>query len=346
MRSKLRQAVVDFYPQVKDKLTVSVSYMEASKAFLDLHPNMGGYAIQTVRKYLIETHTGKKKFHPLDISELSPIEEQVKPDLSGNFGIESNIIDIPASWAEHKPTYRLSGFQKLGVISDIHLPYHDVPAIQAALYFLKDKKIDALLINGDLMDFKSITHHPGRERIKFATIQEEVNVGRKFLTVLRQFFPNIPIFYKEGNHEVWLTLAVNKVPQLATLEGIDTPSLLKIRDYDIQFVPEWQVMEYGRLNIIHGHEIKVSGIHVAANLLRKAGDNILSGHFHREQHFQQRNINGNIYGAWVLGCLADLKPHYAGCNPQSEHGCGIVDLLDDSGMFKVTQQRIYNGRII
>jgi predicted phosphodiesterase len=38
-------------------------------------------------------------------------------------------------------------------MSDIHLPYHSVEALTTAIQFLKDEKIDALILNGDTRDF-------------------------------------------------------------------------------------------------------------------------------------------------------------------------------------------------
>ena len=59
---------------------------------------------------------------------------------------------IPKSQSEPWKPIKLDG-SRLGVISDIHIPYHDEQAVRAALVHLKKDKIDHLLINGDLCDF-------------------------------------------------------------------------------------------------------------------------------------------------------------------------------------------------
>ena len=334
MKIALREGIAEFFDEIEKDIKAT-SIRKASRTFLERHPEYAEYSPNTVREYIIDHKANPKLYEAT---------ENRTPDLSGDFNFTK--IDIPSSWAISKPQYPLNGFKNLGIISDLHIPYHDHNAIAAALTELKKRDIDALLINGDLMDFKSICHHLSRERIGFATIAEELVVGRKFLTELRKFFPSIPIFLKEGNHEVWLTLAINKRPQLASLDGQNLESQLKLKDYDINFIPEWQVIRYGKLSIIHGHEVRLTGVTPARSLWLKTYDNCLAGHVHRQHSYSVKSIDRDVYGCWTTGCLADLYPAYAGANPQAEHGCARVQMLDDDGMFHVELIRIYNGRVI
>ena len=41
---------------------------------------------------------------------------------------------------------------KLGIINDIHIPFHNKENLNAALEFLKQKEINGLLLNGDIID--------------------------------------------------------------------------------------------------------------------------------------------------------------------------------------------------
>ena len=307
---------------------------ELAEEFAERYPDLvEGYKFESIRSIFKRISAGDYEQELRDV-----------PDLDGDLDL-GLYIDIPASWAEFKGPYHIKGIDKLGIISDLHLPYHDVPAIQAALYHLKKQKINGLLINGDFMDFKSICHHKSGERLGTATLQEELKVGRSCLEQIRNFFPGIPIIFKEGNHEVWLTRYINNVPQLATIEGVSIQDQLKLRDFDIEFVPDWQKMTYGKLNIIHGHEVRASGKTPAKNLWDKCFDNVLCGHVHRQHEYSVKRIDGQIYGCWTTGCLSDLYPYYAGAAPQAEHGCAIVD-LEQGGDFRVRLQRIINGRLI
>ena len=325
---KLTKAIISYFKVNKGK----GSLRDLTSSFIDKYPELcKDVKDDTVLHYFKRASAGfwnEDKYADPNLSE----------DLE--FG---TYFDIPASWAEFKAPYVIDSISKLGVISDLHIPYHDVPAIQAAVYHLKRENVDGVLINGDFMDFKSICHHKSGERVSSATLQEEINVGRKVIEQIRRFFPNIPVIFKEGNHEVWLTRYINERPQLATVEGVDIQSLLKLKDHDITFVNDWQKVVFGRLNIIHGHEVRVSGKTPAKNLWDKCYDNVLCGHVHRQHEYSVKRIDGQIYGCWTTGCLADLYPYYAGAAPQAEHGCAIVEQGD---IFKVKLQRIINGRLV
>ena len=46
----------------------------------------------------------------------------------------------------------IDGFN-VGVLADLHIPYHDRAAIETAITHLKKDKIDSLVLLGDVCDF-------------------------------------------------------------------------------------------------------------------------------------------------------------------------------------------------
>ena len=64
-----------------------------------------------------------------------------------------NPYSLPASDEIEYLPYNISGHKRIGILSDIHAPYHNIAALTAAIEFLKKEKVDAVLLNGDTIDF-------------------------------------------------------------------------------------------------------------------------------------------------------------------------------------------------
>jgi len=47
--------------------------------------------------------------------------------------------------------------KKLAVLSDIHVPYHSISALECALDKIYEEKPDAILLNGDTVDFYGLS---------------------------------------------------------------------------------------------------------------------------------------------------------------------------------------------
>jgi hypothetical protein len=58
-----------------------------------------------------------------------------------------NPYNLPASDETAFEPYVIKGHKKVTIFSDIHVPYHSIDAITAALQYAKKSKPDALLLN-------------------------------------------------------------------------------------------------------------------------------------------------------------------------------------------------------
>jgi predicted phosphodiesterase len=271
--------------------------------------------------------------------DLDPLGVLRKPD-----DISKIFFDIPETYAKHQSPLKLDGYgKKMGIISDIHFPIHDRPAVMAAHAHLKAENIDCLLLLGDIMDTSNLTRHAHRQSLSY-TWREELEVARAYIKSLRILFPNIPIVYHFGNHESWMTQYL--VRQASQLEGeYLLQERLKFEEFNIEYVDEFRLMTYGHLFLHHGHMLGISGgRNVATRILDKHGVNLLVGHYHRQMTDEKTNLDGRLHAVWINGCLADQHPSY---NPygNSTHGCSIVNLSSDS-TFHVSQYRILNGKVI
>jgi predicted phosphodiesterase len=261
------------------------------------------------------------------------------------FGLNKVFFEIPESLADHPAMFDATGMGKVvGVISDIHLPLHDRPALMGAASYLKERDIDMLILNGDILDCSNLTRHSQRKAMRY-TWSQELEVARAFFSSLRVLFPKIPILYLEGNHENWVKqYLVRQAPQLSG--DYELEKVLGLDQHDIQWLPEDRVVKYGKLYIMHGHQLRIGGsMNVAEKVLRKAGVNVMCGHWHQQAYYEKKNLVDEIHACWINGALCDLHPDYMPYNNHG-HGLAIVELLDGDGTFNVTQRKVINGRVI
>ena len=83
-----------------------------------------------------------------------------------------------------------------GVISDLHIPFHDMDAIIESIQWLLEQKIDVLWLGGDVADHYSLSRFSQYQPI---SIQQEAIECRKILDLLCRSFPQVNII--SGNHE-------------------------------------------------------------------------------------------------------------------------------------------------
>jgi hypothetical protein len=115
-------------------------------------------------------------------------------------GKAGQLAAMPPSVAKPWLPFVVSNPGRVGIISDLHVPYHSEQAIEAAINQLKRDKIDTLLINGDLADWYvcSRWEQNPHNRIGF---KAEMDAVKQMLLLLRQTFGKTRIIFKAGNHE-------------------------------------------------------------------------------------------------------------------------------------------------
>lgn len=271
---------------------------------------------------------------------LSQREAELEDVFADDLGSDD---ELPEGITEAKPPFVLPGKRVL-VLSDIHAPYHDVPALKAALSYGRERDIDTIVLNGDVCDFYSVSRwdrDPDRRRLKW-----ELDLTKNLLDKIRGRFPNVQIVYKLGNHDERYDLYIAKrADELYGVEEVAFESLLHLRDYGVECVRDKRIIRAGKLSILHGHEFfGGGGVNVARNARMKANDNVLIGHHHRTQEDLAKRLDGSIYGGWSSGCLCDLSPLYAPRN-QWNHGFAFVE-IETGGNFRVHNKKVFNGEVL
>jgi len=237
-------------------------------------------------------------------------------------------------------------YKRLGVLSDIHIGHHDLEALKIALQYIKEKDIDCLLFNGDVFDGRSVSHW--ERDVKSLDAQHEIQMNRKFWGAVRKMFPNIPIIYKLGNHDIWWERYLRThCIEVSGMPEFELHRILNLEQMQVQHVADLVRIEYGKLNILHGHEFRNRSMTVSPSRTNfmKSFDNILCGHNHQPTSTIMKDITGKQYGSWSTGCLCNLSAKYMPYN-QWQHGFAIVDITDLEGSFQVHNKVILNGKVL
>ena len=251
--------------------------------------------------------------------------------------VKSNLgLDIAEGIKElpEKPI-QIRNAKSVLIISDLHFPFHDKRAIETAVNYRDN--IDCIIILGDMLDM-----YQGSKFDKdpsYKKIQDEIEIGKKFLEYLRGKFKNAQIIFLEGNHDVRLKLYLwRNAAALAGVDALKLESLLDLIKYNVKFCSNGNILQLGGLHLIHGNEARVGGgINVARSMMLRTFDNIMFGHFHKRQTFDEVTINGKEFAAWSIGCLCQLRPQFL---PLAKWawGFGIIELSGND--FEVSNKRI------
>jgi predicted phosphodiesterase len=271
---------------------------------------------------------------------------------------------IPQSLAVPWVPFRLPDGVGL-VISDLHIPFHSTDAIEAAVKLGKKRKVNWILLNGDVADFYMVSKFdkvPGRVKMR-----DELTAVREFLAYLQKTFPGIPIFFKLGNHDERLDLYVyQKAPELAGIPSIRLPHILTA-DYSnlpkivedsepllqhpvwemelsgITFIGDQRILMAGELPVLHGHELGKAfapPVNAARGAFLKALSHVFIGHSHQRSEHSEKTLMGKIITTYSAGCLCNMTPEYARVNKWS-HGAALIEV--DGSRFFVENRKIIDG---
>lgn len=247
---------------------------------------------------------------------------------------------MPASKAEPWTPHDLGVVGKVGILSDIHVPYHDPIALRAAVDHLAEAEIDAIVLNGDTADFYTISRWTKDPRKR--DLPGELAQIRELLGWIRQTFPEIPILFKNGNHEErWRAWLWQHAPEISAEPEMGLAAWLHLDRHGMQLVEDHRPIMLGKLPVLHGHE-KGKGISSPVNQARGAflrlHHTVLEGHGHRTSGHCEPDMWGSEVFCWSTGCLCDLRPEYARINKWN-HGFAIVT-THAGGEFDVENLRI------
>jgi predicted phosphodiesterase len=254
-----------------------------------------------------------------------------------------NPYNLPQSDEAVYEPYNLDA-KRLLVLSDIHIPYHSIDALTCAFDYAKKEKPDAILLNGDTIDFFGLSRF--MKDPKKRSVAHELQAFKELVDVIKKNF-NAKIYYKMGNHcERYEHFLWMKAHELVGIEEFDFSNIIKARAEGIEIIKDKRIMKAGDLNIIHGHEFGgsvFSPVNIARGLFLKGKVSAMQGHNHQTSEHTESNMNGEITTTWSLGCLCELHPAYLPINKWN-WGMALIDI--DGQNFEVRNKRIHNGKVL
>lgn len=254
-----------------------------------------------------------------------------------------NPYNLPQSEETDYTPFVIKGAKRVGILSDIHVPYHNIEALTTAITYLKNQKIDALLLNGDTIDCHRLSRFikdPKKRNFK-----HELDTFKSLFEVLQKEL-KCKIYFKLGNHEErYQHFLYEKAGELVGVEEFEFENIIKARANGIEVISNKRIIKLNGLNGIHGHEY-IGGIsapvNVARGLYMRGKVSAFQGHNHASSSHTETDMNGKIVTTWSIGCLCELHPMYMPLNKWN-HGFAIVDISDNGQDFNFYNKTIYKG---
>jgi len=261
---------------------------------------------------------------------------------------DTNPYKLPDSEEKIREPYVLPlADNNILLISDLHIPYHNIKAITLALDYGKEQKVNTIIINGDLMDFYHMSRFerdPRKRSIKF-----EFDSTKAFLVILRESFPNAQIYWLKGNHDVryehWL---MSKAPEVFDDPYYQLEERLKLNEQRIHLIGDKTLVKAGKLHIHHGHLFFrgfMAPVNSARGLFMKAKQSTICGHVHKISEHTETNLDGEMTTTWTTGCLCELSPDYSPFANNYAHGFAHIKVNSDD-TYSVKNFRIYKGKLL
>jgi len=257
-----------------------------------------------------------------------------------------NPLRLPESFEDNWTPYVMPSLtRRLLILSDIHLPYHNIEALELAIQYGIEMGADSVLLNGDTLDCYSLSKYEKDPRKR--GFSDELESGRQLLAYLRQEFDGCPIYFKMGNHEERYERYLSfKAPELLDCSEFKLDMLLRFGEYGVQLITDKRIIKAGKLSIMHGHEFfgGGAGVNPARGYFMRSKESVLCGHNHQTSEHTEPTLSGDIITAWSTGCLSELHPMYMPVNKWNL-GFAFVEIETD-GTFKVHNKRIFKGKVL
>jgi len=298
------------------------------------------------------------KEHPLHFTSAENIRSLIRV-ITGNSGLKfKNLLEdkslvrparkstdylLPESYANDFTHYKIKQSRTL-IVSDLHFPYQNNKAITLALDYGKEKKVDCILINGDLIDFANISRHEKDWRHR--NINNEFDAIKLFFKTLRQHFPKTKIVYKLGNHdERWEKFLYSKAPEIFDMPEFQLEIILRLGELKIDIVKDKRPIILGKLTVLHGHELMgMGGVNPARATFTKTMEDTLVGHYHRTSSHSEPTMNNRLINVHSQGCLCEMNPMFMPVNKWNL-GFSYVELNIKTGEYFLENKKIVKGKV-
>lgn len=243
------------------------------------------------------------------------LQSPAGPAINGRF---SDFPVTPAPQASDIELELRSGF--VIVASDLHLwPNEFTLMLKALLWACKEFKPKALILNGDVMDFPSISRHDPIGWETNPKVADEIENAQDVCHELALACPRgARKIWTLGNHDKrFETRLARNDPELAKVKGVH------LKDHFPVWEPAWSTLinpREGVFSCLVKHRFR-GGIHAVHNNLLWTGNHIVTGHLHSAQvRALTYHAERTIWGV-DSGCVAEPNArafrHYSETNPKN-----------------------------
>lgn len=258
-----------------------------------------------------------------------------------------NPYNLPESYEEKREAFVLpKACNNILLISDLHIPYHNIKAVTIALDYGKANDVNTIFINGDLIDNHQVSRFETDPKKR--SVKQEFDATKQFLVSLRAAFPDAAIYWLKGNHCIrWEKFLLMKVREIWDDEYFQLEERLQLNSVKVKLLDDKTLVKAGKLSITHGHHI-FKGVFTPVNPSRgaflRAKQSLIVGHLHRASHHPEVDLDGKIISCWSTGCLCELKPNYSPMVSNSQHGFAHI-MVEKNGDYTVKNYQIVNGKL-
>jgi predicted phosphodiesterase len=323
-RNDIARALIEEYPSHSQRNLARILYKRHPLLFKDVD-----YARAAIRRATGSSADGSRVVE--DYKKHSPGQESPPP--------------LPRSKAKSWLPVSIEGRKAL-VLSDIHLPFHSLSALNGALRVGDEFAPDVILLNGDIIDFSAISKYETDPTKR--DLAGELRALQTFLEHVRTRYRKARIVYKLGNHEErWWPYMWRKCPEFLGIEAVSFPALSGADNLGIEIVQEKRIVMLGKLPVLHGHELPrglATPVNPARGAFLKALETVMVAHEHRTSEHPETTLLGRTITTWSTGCLSELHPQFRPIN-RWNHGAATVEIARN-GDFSVRNFKIKNGRVL
>lgn len=201
-------------------------------------------------------------------------------------------------------------YEKVAFVSDIHVPFQDNDALELTKAYLRDYRPDKLVLNGDLLDFYTLSTFDKNPERK-VSVQEELDEGSRIIKDLRNAVgKQCDIYMTEGNHENRLQRYLWNNPELEGLRDLKLDKLLHLKEHGVKYVNAnmdyWKKdtghLKIGDVVVMHGDNRLNGGScsaksgYSAHNTMVNMQSSVIMGHVHRLGIVYKTNPYGTTFG--------------------------------------------------
>lgn len=197
---------------------------------------------------------------------------------------------------------------RVGIINDLHIPWHDPVCVTLALQIIKDSNCDEIVLNGDVLDMYTCNSHGPKNPDIQETFESEIAQGRDFFKMLRETFPDKKITFIFGNHEDRIERFIMKeCPAFWNMVKLE--SMLNLEQLRINFLKYPEKYMLNRLLGVQ-HSPPSYGVNGArTSLMAKPGVSMVYACSHREQHSTINDAHGRTHYCYFGGWLGNSKDY-------------------------------------